>query len=93
MPEHDSLLDQLLSSKRVSHAELASAPTEQGVYVLWLKKPQMCLKVGRAGPRRGEGLRGRLALHFKSAAGNSVLARHLVVDEELARDVGFNLAD
>jgi hypothetical protein len=75
------VLSRLLSAPKIDRASLASVPTEQGVYVLWLVgEPPSCLKVGIAGPRRGKGLRERLRNHFGSHTSNSVLARHLAAD-------------
>jgi hypothetical protein len=66
---------------KIRRSSLSDAPTEQGVYVLWLERATpICLKVGIAGPRRGQGLQGRLALHYSSSSTNSVLARHLAGD-------------
>lgn len=74
-------LRQLLSATKIEASSLATAPTSQGVYVLWfVGPPKACLKVGIAGPRNGLGLRGRLRLHFGGNTNNSVLARHLASD-------------
>lgn len=81
VPGHDRLLAQLLQSSHITCPDLADAPRQQGVYVLWLdSSPPTCLKVGMAGPRGGNGLRGRLYLHCRSHPGNTVLARHLAAD-------------
>jgi hypothetical protein len=77
----DDVLRRLLSAPKITPAALASVPTEQGIYVLWLAdEPPACLKVGIAGPRQGQGLRARLRNHFGSHTSNSVLARHLAAD-------------
>jgi hypothetical protein len=75
---YDVLFDQLLKSSRIRIHSLATAPTDQGAYAVWLDTS--CLKVGIAGPRKGKGLSGRLELHFSSNPDNSVLARHMVAD-------------
>ena len=81
MIDVDDVLRRLLSAPKVTRDALAAVPTEQGVYVLWLAaEPPACLKVGIAGPRKGEGLRARLRNHFGSSPSNSVLARHLAAD-------------
>jgi hypothetical protein len=81
MIDADDVLRRLLSGPKFDRASLASVPTEQGVYVLWLTgEPPACLKVGIAGPRKGKGLRARLRNHFRSDMSNSVLARHLAAD-------------
>jgi len=81
MIDSADVLRRLLSAPKIDRASLASAPTEQGVYVLWLaEEPPACLKVGIAGPRQGKGLRERLRNHFGSGTSNSVLARHLAAD-------------
>ncbi len=74
------ILGRLMRGRPIRRDGLA-APTEQGVYALWLADdPQVCLKVGIAGPRRGKGLAERIELHFRSNRANSVLARHLAAD-------------
>jgi hypothetical protein len=81
MTDADDVLRRLLSAPKIDRASLASVPTEQGVYVLWLAaEPPACLKVGIAGPRQGKGLRERLRNYFGSSPSNSVLARHLAAD-------------
>lgn len=81
MVDAEEVLRRLLSAPKIGRASLASAPTDQGVYVLWLAgEPPACLKVGIAGPRQGKGLRERLRNHFGSDMSNSVLARHLAAD-------------
>src|SRR6476646_165911 len=81
MIDADDVLRRLLSAPKISRSSLASVPTAQGVYVLWLTaEPTECLKVGIAGPRQGKGLRERLGNHFGSHTSNSVLARHLAAD-------------
>lgn len=56
MIDADDVLRRLLSAPRIERASLASVPTDQGVYVLWLAgEPPACLKVGIAGPRQGKG--------------------------------------
>jgi hypothetical protein len=67
MTDADDVLRRLLSAPKIDGASLASVPTEQRVYVLWLsEEPPACLKVGIAGPRRGKGLREALRNHFGS---------------------------
>ena len=62
-------------------AELESVSKSSGIYVIWVQNTDaVCLKVGIAGPRRKDGLRGRLRLHFGSNPDNSVLARHMIAD-------------
>jgi len=81
MLDADDVLRRLLSAEKIGRASLASVPTEQGVYALWLAgEPPACLKVGIAGPRQGKGLRARLRNHYGSHSSNSVLARHLAAD-------------
>jgi hypothetical protein len=81
MIDADDLLHRLLSAPKIDRASLASVPTDQGVYVLWLaEQSPACLKVGIAGPRQGKGLRERLRNHYGSNTSNSVLARRLAAD-------------
>ena len=81
MLDCDKLLQQLRLGPHITWSSLADTPGQQGAYVLWLdSEPPVCLKVGIAGPRRGEGLWGRLKLHYASNPANSVLARHLAAD-------------
>ncbi len=77
---HEDVLGQLLKSQIViTKANLSRAPRVQGAYILWLAgEPPVCLKVGIAGPRRGEGLWGRLKRHFRCV---SVLGRHMAADK------------
>jgi hypothetical protein len=81
MTDPDDALQRLLTAPRINGASLNSAPTDQGVYVLWFagERP-VCLKVGIAGPRMGKGLRARLGNHYSSHTSNSVLARQLAGD-------------
>jgi hypothetical protein len=86
------VLQKLRLGPRIAWPSLADSPRQQGAYVLWLDcEPPVCLKVGIAGPRRGEGLWGRLKLHYASNSANSVLARHLAADSTSpwARDYDF----
>jgi hypothetical protein len=81
MTDTDDVLQRLLTAPKIGRASLATVPTDQGVYVLWLAaEPAACLKVGIAGPRQGKGLRERLGNHYGSHTSNSVLARHLAAD-------------
>jgi hypothetical protein len=92
-PENDSesVLEQLLGSPEITRSSLTSVPTDQGVYVLWLRGAQpQCLKVGIAGPRQGKGLRARLGNHYSSHTSNSVLARHLAADSTSPWSAGLN---
>lgn len=74
------VLRRLLMTPQIGRTSLSTVPTDQGVYVLWLRDVPICLKVGIAGPRRGKGLRERIKNHFSSSADSSVLARHLAAD-------------
>ena len=81
MVDTDEVLRRLLIAPKINRSLLATVPTEQGVYVLWLEgQPPACLKVGIAGPRNGKGLRARIGNHFGSNPASSVLARHLAAD-------------
>jgi hypothetical protein len=44
----------------------------------------------KSGPRRGLGLRGRIALHAASQPSSSVLARHLAADSGSAWSLGWD---
>jgi len=63
-----------------------------GAYILWMKHEDKCLllKVGIAKPRRKDGLRGRLRYHFNSNPRNTVLAKHMSADLDLAGETGYN---
>ena len=88
------LIATLESSPRITASLVASAPTEQGVYVLWLQsEPQVCLKVGIAGPRSGKGLRERLSYHFSGNDSISVLSRHLAADSQSTWVSGYELTN
>src|SRR5437588_12649260 len=79
--QYFTILSDLMDARRINLPLLHIAPSDQGVYALWLaEEPPVCLKVGIAGPRRGKGLGERLALHFRSNRANSILARHLAAD-------------
>jgi hypothetical protein len=81
MIDASDVLQRMLSAPKIAGASLASVPTDQGVYVLWLaEEAPVCLKVGIAGPRGGRGLRARLGNHYSSNTASSVLARHLAAD-------------
>jgi hypothetical protein len=71
----------LQRSLKIHRSNVGAATSHQGLYVLWLEaRNPTCLKVGIAGERGGQGVRGRLKLHFSSHPDNSVLARHLAAD-------------
>ena len=87
---HLELLGQLKHGMIMNKKNLEEVPTEQGVYIVWLTETKkICMKVGIATPRRKDGLKGRLMLHFRSNLRNSVLARHLQSDIRLSK--GFKL--
>lgn len=88
------LISALNSSPKITSASVSTAPTEQGVYILWLEsEPLVCLKVGIAGPRSGKGLRERLRYHFSGNESISVLARHLANDRQSPWVCGYELAE
>jgi len=90
--DYPVLLKTLLATWKIRLPSLDGCPTQQGVYAIWLDDGQgLCLKVGKAGPRSGDGLRGRLHLHCMSHVGNSILALHMESDMGLARSQGFDL--
>lgn len=92
MADYTSWLAKLRQGLEITTSNLDDAPTGQGLYVLWHRRPTAdeCLKVGIAGPRREKGLRERLDLHFGSNPNNSVLAKHMAADCQLARPAGFD---
>lgn len=77
---HEELLNRLLQSQVfIRKNTLATASRKQGAYILWVDEtPRVCLKIGIAGTRQGEGLKGRLKRHFSCS---SVLGRHLMADK------------
>jgi hypothetical protein len=80
---HNAWFELLLKAPRIraAGASIREVSDLQGVYVLWFNgEAPMCLKVGIAGPRNGEGLAGRIKLHCSSNPGNTVLARHMSAD-------------
>jgi hypothetical protein len=79
--ERTLILHQLLAQPRLRAADLGKVLERPGIYVIHLDAPDpLCLKLGIAGPRRKDGLRGRLDLHFRSNPSNTVLARHMIAD-------------
>ena len=79
--QRTSILRQLLGQPRLRGADLRKVPKRPGIYVIHLGLPDpLCLKVGIAGPRRKDGLYGRLQLHFRSNPSNTVLAEHMIAD-------------
>lgn len=82
--EMDSITRRLENSQRVTLKTLPTVSKQQGVYALYYadvrRNMGICLKVGKAGPRRSDGLLGRLRLHFRSNQRNTVLARHMRAD-------------
>jgi hypothetical protein len=94
MPNFEDLLRQLLCGSRITKLSLKATPKEQGAYILWLgSNPPVCLKVGVAGPRQGEGLLARLRNHFSSNPDISVLARHMAADSISEWTRGYNFQD
>lgn len=92
--ELKSILDVLVGGPAIRLRSLETASREQGVYALWHQGPtETCLKVGIAGPRRGNGLRERLALHFSSNLNSSVLAEHLAKDAQSTWVAGREFGD
>lgn len=89
---YESWCIKLKESDRVAWTQLRSVPNKPGAYAIWLEKEGKCLplKVGIAGPTRKDGLRGRLNYHYKSNLENSVLARHMSADLELATEFGYD---
>jgi len=82
----------LMNSERVTVANLELVPSKPGAYALWMERQGKCilLKVGIAGPRRKDGIRGRLCYHHRSNPTNTVFARHMSTDLELAQEVGYD---
>jgi hypothetical protein len=81
MLDHEKAFQHLVQSPRITESSLGRAPRQQGTYVLWLDgDPLVCLKTGIAGPRQGQGLRGRLQYHFSSNPASTILAKHLACD-------------
>ena len=94
MSEFNELLQRLRESSRITGSSLHQVPRQQGAYILWLdNNPPVCLKVGIAGPRKGEGLRGRLQLHFSSNLDNTVLARHMEADRNSVQAQRYDFRD
>ena len=94
MPDFDDWLLQLRQGPHITKLALKQAPTKQGAYVLWLDtQPPVCLKIGVAGPRRGEGIMGRLRLHYSSNPSNSVLARHMINDSDSPWAQGYDFGE
>ena len=89
--ECEAVRNELMESSPFTAADLGSVSLLPGLYVIWVENAdKLCLKVGIAGPRRKDGLRGRLRLHFSSNPDNSVLARHMIADATPAWAHEFN---
>ena len=89
---YESWYRQLIEGSYITKSHLSLVSIRPGAYVLWMKRDNKCLhlKVGIAGPRRKDGLMGRLRYHFNSNPGNTVLARHMYADLDLAGEKGYD---
>lgn len=89
---YENLYLELIRSKRISAKDLHSVPRKPGAYALWMEREGRCLllKVGIAGPNRKDGIQGRIRYHFQSNPKNTVLARHMIEDQDFAIEVGYD---
>lgn len=92
-----NILERFRTAPPVTLDVIGGVPKQPGLYALYYLDPQkrtsICLKVGKAGSKRKDGLQGRLLYHFRSNTRNTVLARHMEADATLSkwRILGFNL--
>lgn len=92
MEPYEGWYRQLVEGSRITKSDLSLVSMKVGAYILWMRHENKCLllNVGIAGPRRKDGLMGRLRYHFNSYLGNSVLARHMYTDLALVGETGYD---
>ncbi len=92
MELYESWYRQLIEGSCITKSDLSMVSIKPGVYILWMKHENKCLllKVGRAGLRQGKGLSSRLKLHFNSNPDNTVLAKHMCADLDIAIETGYD---
>ncbi len=92
MEPYEGWYRQLGEDSCITKSDLSLVSMKVGAYILWMRHENKCLllNVGIAGPRRKDGLMGRLRYHFNSYLGNSVLARHMYTDLALKGETGYD---